>query len=164
MTTVVEKGFAIPENVIKMNKKSDPRYPYTYACDLIRSISPWDDNGCMMSRATASQIRQIISLSLGMDDKKIAEKLADMFLKYEPMIHVFKHEKERFVPPDGSIAYKIVYIGGRKQANWLQLKTDETDVNSNKLAKEICEKCEYAGMCSPWCTFRPEYLKGKHSI
>ncbi|MCK4666824.1 hypothetical protein KAU33_08745 [Candidatus Dependentiae bacterium] len=149
----------------KKEKNSDSRYPYTYACDLIRNASPWDDNGCIISRATASQIRQIVSMSLGVDDKKVAEKLADMFLKYEPMIHVFNNDTERFEPPENIIAFKIVYIGGRKQAHWLQLKSGETNVNSDDFIREICEKCEFTGNCLPWCTFRPDKTgKKQHSI
>ena len=138
----------------KEEKKSDSRYPYTYACDLIRSLAPWDEGGCTMSRATASQIRQIVSMSWGVDDKKVAEKLADMFLKYEPMIHVFNNETERFEPPENIIAFKIVHLGGQKQAHWLQLKSGETDINSDDFVKEICEKCEFTGNCLPWCSFR----------
>lgn len=149
----------------KKEKKSDSRYPYTYACDLIRNASPWDDSGCIMSRATASQVRQIISLALGIDDKKVAEKLADMFLRYEPMIHVFNNDTERFKPPENIIAFKIVHIGGRKQAHWLQLKSGETDVSSDDFIKEICEKCENGEICVPWCSFRPGYSgKKQHSI
>ena len=100
----------------------DGRYPYTYACDYIRTASPYGDTGCILSRSDASQIRQLISLALDMDDKEVAEKLADTFLKYEPMIYVFKTNDrfEKVDVPDNAIGYKVVTIAGMRQAQWLQ--------------------------------------------
>lgn len=100
------------------------RYPYTHACDYIRTASPWGKSGCILSRSDASQIRQLISLALDMDDKEVAEKLADTFLKYEPMIYVFKTNDrfEKVDVPDNAIGYKVVTIAGMKQAHWLQPK------------------------------------------
>jgi len=114
------------KDVIRMkNKKSDPRYPYTHACDFLRGAAPWDEQGCTMSRATASQVRQLVSLALGVDDEEIANKLADTFLNYEPMIHVFEDDKERFIPPENAISFKIVTLCGSKQAHWLQPRSDK---------------------------------------
>lgn len=149
----------------KKEKKSDSRYPYTYACDFIRSVSPWGDDGCAISRATASQIRQIISLSLGIDDRKVAEKLADMSLKYEPVIHVFNNETERFEPPEDIIGFKIVHFCGKKQAHWLQLKNGETPPEPSNFIDDICDNCqEGSEICVSYCKMRPGRIKGNRSI
>lgn len=133
---------AIPENVkrvIKMkNKATDPRYPYTHACDFLRSAASWDEHGCTMSRSDASQARQLISLALGVDDKELADRLADTFLNYEPMIHLFNDNDERFVPPENAISYKIVSIAGMKQAHWLQPRSD-IEIRDIK----FCSECEF---------------------
>lgn len=61
-------------------KESNSRYPYTYACDLIRSKGGYGDKGTNLSRSNASQIRQVIAKALSMDDEELAKKLADYFL------------------------------------------------------------------------------------
>ncbi len=58
----------------------DTRYPYTYACDLIRGIPDRDGLSCKLSRAESSKIRSFIAEVLGMDDQCLAEKLADYYL------------------------------------------------------------------------------------
>lgn len=55
---------------------TDTRYPYTYACDLIRSFV-----GPGLSRSHAAQIRQGIAEAIGMEDSELAGKLADHYLK-----------------------------------------------------------------------------------
>lgn len=57
------------------------RYPYTYACDFIRSLAGYNKTGTKISRADASIIRSTIAKILGIDDKYLAEKLADEQLK-----------------------------------------------------------------------------------
>jgi hypothetical protein len=68
--------------------KDSTRYPYTYAADLIRSIPEKTEIhgmklGVVLSRSDASRIRQKIAEVLGIDDRELAEKLADEFLKKE---------------------------------------------------------------------------------
>jgi hypothetical protein len=66
------------------------RYPYTYACDYLRSqVTDFQEvGGTMMrvpaiSRAQASQARQAIARVLGMDDEILASLLADAYLNAE---------------------------------------------------------------------------------
>ena len=56
---------------------SDPRYPYTYACDYIRAFGPVNSEGVVLSRADASQISEGVAQALGMDTEELACKLAD---------------------------------------------------------------------------------------
>ena len=62
---------------------TDPRYPYTYSCDLIRRGGPIDRGGVVLSRSDASRIRGLIAEALGMDDYELACRLADAQLEYE---------------------------------------------------------------------------------
>ena len=103
------------------DKNTDGKYPYTYACDYLRSASPWGKNGCVLSRSDTSQILKLIATAMCKNDEEIAKRLADTFLKYEPMIHIFVDD-EPFIVPDNSIGFKIVHISGMKQAMWLQPK------------------------------------------
>jgi len=57
------------------------RYPYTYAADYIRNALPFDVNGCKLSRADVSQIRQAIAKAIGMDDELLAQSLAYAYMK-----------------------------------------------------------------------------------
>ncbi len=109
---------------LQTEHEKDSRYPYTYACDFIRTVSPWDDNGCILDRSDASNIIELMSLALDMNNETLAEELADTFLSYEPMIHVFKTDDrfEKVDVPDDAIGYKIVHVAGMKQAHWLQPK------------------------------------------
>ena len=59
---------------------TDQRYPYTYACDLIRSKAGYDANGTKLSRCDASRIRKLFADVLGIDDATLANKLADYYL------------------------------------------------------------------------------------
>ena len=63
------------------SSKPDTRYPYTYACDLIRSFAGPD-----LSRADASKIRQGIAKVLGIADDHLARRLADAFKADEEAI------------------------------------------------------------------------------
>lgn len=63
------------------NKIDDLRYPWTYAADFIRMLSGYDEEGVKLSRSNASLIRRKISEIMGLDDKYMAEQLADYFLK-----------------------------------------------------------------------------------
>src|SRR4030042_6668640 len=58
----------------------DSRYPYTYACDLIRAKAGYNSTGAKLSRSDASQIRELISTILKIDDGELAKKLADYYL------------------------------------------------------------------------------------
>jgi hypothetical protein len=58
------------------------RYPYTEACDFIRSrVCDYSEAHGMrlptISRAQASQARQAIALALGVPDEELAKKIAD---------------------------------------------------------------------------------------
>jgi len=63
------------------DRKSSSRYPYTYACDLIRMKGPTGPHGTMLARADASQVRKLFAEVLGMDDQELAERLADYYLE-----------------------------------------------------------------------------------
>jgi len=70
------------------NKSEDGRYPYTYAADFIRMIPEKEfveslgiSIGVKLSRSDASQIRSKIAEIIGMNDRELAEKLADQYLK-----------------------------------------------------------------------------------
>lgn len=60
---------------------SNTRYPYTYACDLIRAWAGYDEDtgSTVLSRAQASKIRQEIAKVLNIADEDLAVKLADYF-------------------------------------------------------------------------------------
>jgi hypothetical protein len=68
------------------NNPADTRYPYTYACDLIRSKGGYNENGIALSRSDASQIRQLFATVLGIDDTELARKLADYYKANEDKI------------------------------------------------------------------------------
>ncbi|MEE4460765.1 hypothetical protein V2S84_01220 [Azotobacter chroococcum] len=55
------------------------RYPYTEACDAMRSVSGIQENGISpkLSRCDASQVRQFIAAALEMPDEELAKKIAD---------------------------------------------------------------------------------------
>jgi hypothetical protein len=66
--------------------KLHSRYPYTYSCDFIRSFAGYDEGGTKISRADATNIRHAIANALGMDDKKLAEKISDYYIENEDEI------------------------------------------------------------------------------
>jgi hypothetical protein len=55
------------------------RYPYTEACDAIRTAGADMINGfpVSVSRSGASRIRQYIANVIGMDDEDLARRIAD---------------------------------------------------------------------------------------
>lgn len=62
---------------IKALKESNGRFPYTYACDHIRSIAGYGREGTKLSRSDASAILSEIARVLGMPNhEEIAIKLA----------------------------------------------------------------------------------------
>ncbi len=71
---------------------NDTRYPYTYACDLIRSIAGYNKDGTKLSRSDAAQIREIFAKVTGLVDVYLAEKLADYYLAHEKEIHDKSYE------------------------------------------------------------------------
>ena len=64
----------------------DGRYPYTYACDYLRSLAGYGEHGTKLSRSDASQIRSGIAAAIGMDDDELARKLADYYKANEDEI------------------------------------------------------------------------------
>lgn len=60
-----------------MIEEKDSGYPYTYACDYIRSLAGYNKEGTKLSRSDASQIRSKIAEIIGMEDEELAESLAD---------------------------------------------------------------------------------------
>ena len=77
---------------------TDSRYPYTYACDYIRGLSPIQyGEGIMLSRSDASQIRQGIAQAIGIDDHQLACKLADAFLKQQNDPEYQKQQQKRYL-------------------------------------------------------------------
>lgn len=62
--------------------KKNSRYPYTYAADYLREEigDPWD-RGSPISRAEASRARQLIAKAMELDDRDVAEALADKFIE-----------------------------------------------------------------------------------
>jgi hypothetical protein len=75
----------------------DSRYPYTYACDFIRMAGPVGPEGVVLSRSDANQIRQKIADVLGMDDRKLACKLADAELAREADPQALNHQTSRLM-------------------------------------------------------------------
>lgn len=66
-----------------ISHKEDSRYPYTYACDLIRMVAGYSSAGSKLSRLDASLIRTKIAEIIEMDDEELAIKLADYFKENE---------------------------------------------------------------------------------
>ena len=64
----------------------DTRYPYTYACDFIRSLAGYGPGGTKLSRADASKIRSSFSSILKLPDEEVAKKLADYYLAHKEEI------------------------------------------------------------------------------
>lgn len=75
--------------------KNNSRYPYTYAADFIRGLAGYDKEGTKLSRSDASQIRQGISDALGIDDKILAEKIAEYYIANEESIT--KNSVDKFI-------------------------------------------------------------------
>lgn len=70
----------------KKDNTEDSRYPYTYACDYLRSFGGYDSGGVKLSRSDASEIRKAVAKAIGMEDSKLAEKLADFYRENEQEI------------------------------------------------------------------------------
>jgi len=66
--------------------EEDSRYPYTYACDYIRSLAGYDSEGTKISRSDASFIYSGIAKAIGMNDAELAMLLADYYKKNEDAI------------------------------------------------------------------------------
>jgi hypothetical protein len=66
--------------------KDDSRYPFTYACDAIRSWAGYDKEGTKIDRFDASVIRDHIAKILNMTDFELAIKLADYYMAHEDEI------------------------------------------------------------------------------
>ena len=98
-------------------ENKDSRYPYTYACDYLRSVNP------NISRSEISQIRHMIADVLGMPDEELAIKLAIAYQSMESQAHIFKDDKEIFPVPKDAVSFRITTFNGRKVALWLAPKT-----------------------------------------
>lgn len=59
----------------------DSRFPYTYACDYIRSFA-----GANFSRSEASQLRQVIADVVGVKDEELAVRLAKLYISEEEIV------------------------------------------------------------------------------
>jgi hypothetical protein len=68
------------------NKIDDPRYPWTHSADFIRMLSGYDEEGVKLSRSNATLIRRKISKIMGLDDRYVAERIADYFLENQEEI------------------------------------------------------------------------------
>jgi hypothetical protein len=60
--------------------EDDPRYPYTYAADLIRMTAGYGIGGTKISRSDASAVRQLISKVMDLNDWDVADQLASYYL------------------------------------------------------------------------------------
>ena len=78
-TTKKEYVSAVQSEMIKLLTAEDSRYPYTYACDFIRSYGGYKSGSTNISRSDASQIRSAIAMALGMEDDLLSAKLADYY-------------------------------------------------------------------------------------
>lgn len=76
------------------NKKENSRYPYTYACDMIRGFA-YGENGCKLSRAECSELLINLSKALDIDRGVFAKKLADYYLQHEEELS--KEATQRFM-------------------------------------------------------------------
>lgn len=75
----------------------DSRYPYTYACDFIRTYGPISKEGVVLSRSNASQIRQAIAKAIGIPDRELAKKLADAQLANNEDDEFLNRQTERLL-------------------------------------------------------------------
>ena len=71
--------------------KNYPRYPYIHACDYIRSAA----DPTSLSRRDASLIRSAIASAIGMNDRLLAEKLADAQLINDKDQDLLEKQAER---------------------------------------------------------------------
>lgn len=69
-----------------MTQSTDPRYPYTYACDYIRGLAGYGKGGTNISRGEASAIITGIAQAIGINDEELARKLADYYKANEEEI------------------------------------------------------------------------------
>lgn len=76
----LEKGEIIPVD------PPDPRYPYTYADDLIRSLPTPVNGSVSLSRSDAAQIREGLAKALDMHEHLMAMRLADYYKANEEAI------------------------------------------------------------------------------
>jgi hypothetical protein len=81
-----------------MTKTTDSRYPYTYSCDLIRRAGPIRaGEGVILSRSDASQIMQLIASAIGMDERELACKLADVQIEHENNPNAVQKDVDRLI-------------------------------------------------------------------
>lgn len=77
--------------------KEHSRYPYTYACDYLRTYGGYGEQGTNLSRGDASQIMKAVAAALGMDDyHALACKLADFYIENEEMVN---RDSDRVLKP-----------------------------------------------------------------
>lgn len=85
-------------NKIQESLMTDTRYPYTYACDLIRRGSPIrKGEGVVLSRGDASRIIKLVSDAIGMDNHELACKLAEAQLAHQADPDQVEKETQRLM-------------------------------------------------------------------
>lgn len=67
-------------------ENKDPRYPWTYSADFLRSLVGYNERGTKMSRADAANIKAKIAEILEIDEYYLASKLADYYLAHQEEI------------------------------------------------------------------------------
>jgi hypothetical protein len=65
---------------VEEDEGDDPRYPYTYAADLMRMTIGYNEEGAKISRLDASLLRQLISKVMDLNDWDVADQLATYYL------------------------------------------------------------------------------------
>lgn len=73
-------------DLIDRKAAADSRYPYTYACDYIRSLAGYGENGTKLSRSDASKIYSGIAKALHVNERILAGELADYYKANEETI------------------------------------------------------------------------------
>ena len=63
-------------------RRASNRYPYTFACDLLRAKGPHQGVSPTLSRSDASQLMEVVSSALRASKVEIAEALADYYLTH----------------------------------------------------------------------------------
>jgi len=67
------------------NPRECGRYPYTYSADYLRMEIGDDYGKGLISRSAASRLKTLVADALGLDERKVAEALAEKFIeKYNP--------------------------------------------------------------------------------
>lgn len=65
---------------IKAKMRAESRYPYTYASDYLRECVGDDYGKGLISRSAASHIRTVIAEIIDINDKDLAELIAEKYI------------------------------------------------------------------------------------